>query len=44
MSGKDELIQEMRNFVIRVLKGNCTPQETAILPAVLQMIQPQWEI
>lgn len=28
---------EVKAFVIRVLKGECSPQETAILPEILKM-------
>lgn len=33
-----DLTQAMLEFSIRVLDGNCTPQETAILPAILSLL------
>ena len=37
----ERLIIEMEEFAMRVLKGreNATPQETAILPEILKMIE-----
>lgn len=36
---KKEVIEEMENFSIRVLKGeNATPQETAVLPEILEIL------
>jgi len=44
MNNKTEICQEIHEFVSRVLKGECTPQETAILPAVLQMLfESTWQ-
>lgn len=36
---KGKLEQELVNFVVRVLQGNCTPQETAILPEILSQLK-----
>lgn len=33
------LEQELMNFVVRVLQGNCTCQETAILPEILSQLK-----
>ena len=37
---KSDLEQAIQNFAIRVLRGECSPQETAILPEILSMIDP----
>lgn len=37
--GEGNLEQELVDFAVRVLQGNCTPQETAILPQILAMLQ-----
>lgn len=38
---QNTIIEEMKNFAIRVLKGGAdvTPQETAILPEIIKMIE-----
>lgn len=40
---QNAIIEEMKNFAIRVLKGGAdvTPQETAILPEILIMLEKQ---
>lgn len=40
---QNTIIEEMKNFAIRVLKGGAdvTPQETAILPEILKMLEKQ---
>ena len=40
---QNTIIEEMKNFAIRVLKGgaDATPQETAILPEILKMLEKQ---
>lgn len=40
---QNAIIEEMKNFAIRVLKGGAdvTPQETAILPEILKMLEKQ---
>lgn len=35
---KQEIRQSMKDFAVRVLKGDCTPQEAAILPEVLKIL------
>ena len=40
MDEVNEIHQAMRAFVIRVLKGDCEPQETAILPKILDLLLP----
>ncbi len=39
---KIDLEQEMINFAARVLQGNCTPQETAVLPEILAQLKNGW--
>lgn len=39
---KNDLEQELINFVVRVLQGNCTSQETAILPEILSQLKDGW--
>lgn len=37
---KKEIIEEMNNFALRVLRGeNNSPQETAILPQILEKLE-----
>ncbi len=38
---KEELVKEMNDFAIRVLKGgeNAHPQEIAILPQILEILE-----
>lgn len=38
---QNTIIEEMRKFAIRVLKGgpDVTPQETAILPEILKLLE-----
>lgn len=38
------LEQELMNFVVRVLQGKCTPQETAILPEILLQLKSNWAV
>lgn len=35
---KEKIIKVMGEFAERVLKGDATPQETAILPKILKML------
>jgi len=34
---KSKTVEAMENFLIRVLEGKCEPQETAILPKILEL-------
>lgn len=41
---KNDLEQEMINFAARVLQGQCTPQETAVLPEILSQLKDGWAV
>lgn len=38
MMGDIELTTAMKDFCLRVLRGGCSPQETAVLPDVLSLV------